>query len=417
MYSIEFNNVWKQYTKGDKMYALRDQIPALVRSLVNRKSNAQAKSEDFWAIQGVSFKMKKGESLGIIGPNGAGKSTILKLLSRITKPTKGNIKIRGRVSALIEVGAGFHPEFTGTENIFFNGAVLGMKQKDIEKKYDQIVDFSGVREFINTPVKRFSSGMRSRLGFAVAAHMDPDILLVDEVLSVGDLEFRTKCLEKMKDLFESGVTIIFISHNTPMVQALCQKALLLDEGRVIQEGPTEDVIPYYENLVNERRESDLRESIAKSSDKHRIKVNTSVKILDVVLQNKNERLTGSIAPDDPISVTIAYEVDGEIEHPVFVFEIFRSDKILCCHSNTQYGKLKLDKINGRGTIKLDIDKTTLGSGVYYTRVTVKDKDMMHTYVIAKKTVFKIKSPDGRGYFNSIFGLEADWSHVNGSLKK
>src|SRR3989338_1868091 len=197
MYSVEFNNVWKKFNKGEKVYALRDLIPQMTKRMFTPNKDA-LKQEEFWAVKDVSFKIKKGEVLGIIGPNGAGKSTILKLLSQIMKPTKGEFVAHGRLSALIEVTAGFHPDFTGRENIYFNAAILGMKKKDIDAKFDQIVDFSGIEEFIDTPVKRNSSGMTARLGFAIAAHVDPEILLVDEVLSVGDKTFQSKCTQKMR---------------------------------------------------------------------------------------------------------------------------------------------------------------------------------------------------------------------------
>ena len=194
---IEFNHVWKKFKKGEKFNSLRDAIPNLFRSFSNGNS---LEKQEFWALQDVSFQITKGEVLGIIGPNGAGKSTILKLLSRIMKPNKGEMKINGRLSALIEITAGFHPELTGRENAYLNGTILGMRKKEIDAKFDDIVEFSGLREFIDTPVKRYSSGMYSRLGFSVAANMDPDILLVDEVLSVGDIAFQAKCAQKMREL-------------------------------------------------------------------------------------------------------------------------------------------------------------------------------------------------------------------------
>src|SRR5687767_14808959 len=188
--------------------------------------------EDFWAINDVSFEVQPGESIGIIGRNGAGKSTLLKILSKITPPTKGKIITRGRMASLLEVGTGFHPELTGRENIFFNGSLLGMKRKEIESKFDEIIDFSGVEKFLDTPLKHYSSGMQLRLAFSVAAFLEPEILIIDEVLAVGDAEFQKKCLGKMEDVSKSGRTILFVSHNMGAIQNLCRKAILLDKGQV-----------------------------------------------------------------------------------------------------------------------------------------------------------------------------------------
>jgi lipopolysaccharide transport system ATP-binding protein len=201
--------------------------------------------EEFWALRGVSFEVKQGEVLGIIGRNGAGKSTLLKILSRITEPTEGRVRIRGRVASLLEVGTGFHPELTGRENIYLNGAILGMRKVEIQRKFDEIVAFAEVEKFLDTPVKRYSSGMYVRLAFAVAAHLEPEILIVDEVLAVGDGEFQKKCLGKMKDVAGHGRTVLFVSHNMPAVSSLCSRAILVDAGRVRVSGAPADVVLRY----------------------------------------------------------------------------------------------------------------------------------------------------------------------------
>jgi lipopolysaccharide transport system ATP-binding protein len=206
-------------------------------------------TEEFWALKGVSFEVKQGEVLGIIGRNGAGKTTLLKILSRITEPTEGRVRIRGRVASLLEVGTGFHPELTGRENIFLNGAILGMSREEIKRKFDQIVDFSGVQKFIDTPVKRYSSGMYVRLAFAVAAHLEPEILIIDEVLAVGDIEFQKKCLGKMEDVADEGRTILFVSHNMAAVQKLCNRVAVLDGGRIVHIDAPEDAVRLYFKLT------------------------------------------------------------------------------------------------------------------------------------------------------------------------
>lgn len=210
----------------------------------NIRSN-KGKSEYVWALKDISFDIKQGEVLGIIGKNGAGKSTLLKILSRVTGPTTGSLKIKGRIASLLEVGTGFHPELTGRENIFLNGAILGMTKAEINRKLDEIIDFSGVERYIDTPVKRYSSGMYVRLAFAVAAHLEPEILVVDEVLAVGDAEFQKKCLGKMKDVSSKGRTVLFVSHNMSSVKSLCQKGILLENGKIVSNGNIDDVVNLY----------------------------------------------------------------------------------------------------------------------------------------------------------------------------
>jgi lipopolysaccharide transport system ATP-binding protein len=228
--------------------------------LLNPRSairNPKSSEEDFWALRDVSFEVREGEVVGIVGRNGAGKSTLLKILSRITEPTKGRITLRGRVASLLEVGTGFHPELTGRENVFLNGAVLGMTRAEIRSKFDEIVSFSEVEKFLDTPVKRYSSGMQMRLAFAVAAHLEPEILIVDEVLAVGDAEFQRRCLGKMNEVCESGRTVIFVSHNMQAVRQLCEHAVWLEKGQVRSIGRSEDIVEQY--LTAERKSDSITE--------------------------------------------------------------------------------------------------------------------------------------------------------------
>lgn len=217
-----------------------------------KKIDDFAEKEEFWALQGVNFSIDQGDRIGIVGHNGAGKSTLLKILSRITEPTTGQIKINGRIASLLEVGTGFHPELTGRENIFLNGAILGMAKSEIKQSFDAIVDFAGVEKFLDTPVKRYSSGMYVRLGFAIAAHLNPEILIVDEVLAVGDTEFQKKCLGKMRDVSESGRTLLFVSHNLTAIQALCNKSFYFEKGRLIDQGETTHIVTNYLSKVSHK---------------------------------------------------------------------------------------------------------------------------------------------------------------------
>jgi lipopolysaccharide transport system ATP-binding protein len=250
---IRVENLGKKYIIGhqqqERYTALRDVITNKVKSigsLINPKAkNENPAFEEFWALKDVSFDIKQGDRVGIIGRNGAGKSTLLKILSRITEPTKGSIKIKGRVASLLEVGTGFHPELTGRENIFLNGAILGMGKEEIKRKFDEIVAFAEVEKFLDTPVKRYSSGMYVRLAFAVAAHLEPEILIVDEVLAVGDAAFQKKCLGKMEDVGKEGRTVIFVSHQMAAIQNLCQRAIWLNQGELVNDAQTQIVVSKY----------------------------------------------------------------------------------------------------------------------------------------------------------------------------
>lgn len=276
--AIQLEHVFKKFKKGEVYNSLRDLIPALTRRSLKRKETL-SESREFWVLKDVNFQVARGESLGIIGHNGAGKSTILKHLSGIMEPTKGKITVNGKLSALIEVGAGFHQDLTGRENIFLNGTILGMRREEIKRKFDEIVAFSGLEDFIDTPVKRYSSGMFARLGFSVAVHLEPDILVIDEVLSVGDFLFQKKGVEKMKKILDGGATVIFISHNLKAVSDLCQRTILLDHGQIIQDGPTNDVIKFYmdKNLSSLHNETNKDLTISKVSvrNEHRASVQFS----------------------------------------------------------------------------------------------------------------------------------------------
>ena len=243
--AIRVENLSKRYRIGErKSYGtLRDVLAGIARSPLRRFRSrdhtfqSQTSKDGFiWALKDISFEVQRGEVIGIIGRNGAGKSTLLKILSRITKPTQGMSEIHGRVGSLLEVGTGFHPELTGRENIYLNGAILGMRRAEIERKFDEIVDFAEIEKFLDTPVKRYSSGMHVRLAFAVAAHLEPEILLVDEVLAVGDATFQKKCLGKMGDIADSGRTVLFVSHNLAAIHALCSRVYLIEQGQVKADG-------------------------------------------------------------------------------------------------------------------------------------------------------------------------------------
>jgi len=242
---VTFDHVWKRFWRGERHDSLRDLIPSAVRRLLGRRAAPPEGDQEFWALQDVSFEVQPGEALGIIGPNGAGKTTILKLLTRILKPTRGRCEVRGRIGALIEVSAGFHPDLTGRENIYLQGAIMGMRRAEIDKAFDEIVEFSGIPQFIDTPVKRYSSGMNARLGFSIAAHLDPEVLLIDEVLSVGDFTFQQKAFDHLRKLIARHIPVIIVSHQLSKIPELCTRALLLEQGRVVRAGQPAECIAAY----------------------------------------------------------------------------------------------------------------------------------------------------------------------------
>ena len=243
--AVVFEHVWKKFRRGERHDSLRDLIPAVARRLWTRLAREELRSEEFWAVRDVSFSVARGEGLGIIGPNGAGKSTTLKLLTRILRPTRGSSFVKGRVGALIEVAAGFHPELTARENVYLQGAIMGMKRREIAVKFDEIVEFAGVGNFIDTPVKRYSSGMNARLGFSIAAHLNPEVLIIDEILSVGDASFQQRCIERMTGFKRDGVAIVFVSHNLQAVANHFDRGLLIDHGACLFLGSAIEAVGRY----------------------------------------------------------------------------------------------------------------------------------------------------------------------------
>ena len=256
--TLRMEHIYKKFRKGEVYSSLRDLLPALAGKMLRPRELNAHDSREFWALQDVSFEVKRGEALGIIGANGAGKSTILKILSRIMVPTKGAMVVNGRLSALIEVSAGFHQDLTGRENIYLNGTILGMTRREIDSKLDEIIAFSGIEEFIDTPVKRYSSGMYARLGFSVAAHVNPDVLIVDEVLSVGDYAFQIKCVDRMREVIRGGSTVLFVSHNLKTISDFCDRCLFLERGRVVMIGEAQDVVSAYLNSPSAARAEDTQ---------------------------------------------------------------------------------------------------------------------------------------------------------------
>lgn len=299
---ITAENLSKQYWLGTQAAGYSTIREALSNALsLKRNQKRKSDAESLWALRDVSFEVKPGEVVGIIGRNGAGKSTLLKVLSRITEPTTGRVKLRGRVGSLLEVGTGFHPELTGRENIFLNGSILGMTRREIQGKFDEIVSFAEIEKFLDTPVKRYSSGMYVRLAFAVAAHLDPEILVVDEVLAVGDLSFQQKCLNKMHDVSTMGRTILFVSHNLGAISRLCETSILLESGRIVEVGPTSDVIRRYV-AAGAHDQAEYRQEPDPEKDVH---------LRRVALLDINDEASSEIGYSERLKFQLEYQINRE----------------------------------------------------------------------------------------------------------
>lgn len=363
--AIRAENLSKQYRIGGKQAGYRTFREAILNSMTApiRWMRGERKSyETFWALDDVSFEIKQGEAVGIIGRNGAGKSTLLKILSRITKPTKGRVDLYGRVASLLEVGTGFHSELSGRDNIYLNGAILGMSRKEIDRKFDEIVDFSGVEKFLDTPVKHYSSGMYVRLAFAVAAHLEPEILIVDEVLAVGDAEFQKKCLGKMEDVAKQGRTVLFVSHNMGAIENLCNNVIVLNKGQIVNSGKTSDMINYYSGKV-------IDDVISKATLEHRVENRSGdgrIRFTDFCIKDANNNLLGVIRSGTDVVFEFGFRTRSNLalQNVDVGFSISTyAGQMLIVHYQSYKGDLFKD-ISGRGHFRFHLKKFPFTHGRY-----------------------------------------------------
>lgn len=330
-------------------------------------------SDYVWSLRDINFEVKQGEALGIIGKNGAGKSTLLKVLSQVTSPTIGNVKIRGRIASLLEVGTGFHPELTGRENIFLNGAILGMSRSEIKSKFDEIVDFSGVERYIDTPVKRYSSGMYVRLAFAVAAHLEPEILIIDEVLAVGDLEFQKKCLGKMKDVTGEGRTVLFVSHNMAAVKRLCDRGIVLDNGQLVFSGSNEDAISYYSSNTLTLADTPVSERTDRKGDGKMI-------ITDIKFLNSTGMPVVELTSGEPAKIRLEYKrlADVDPKQLALVLQFKNeSDEIITTIATDEQGTV-FNEISENGYFEIEIPRVLFREGIYSMNFMMSQKEAFNT---------------------------------------
>ena len=416
--AIEFNHVGKQYRLGlvstrtlshdlDRWWqtaVLKKEDPYLKIGAVNDRSKAANGEEYVWALRDIDFKVEQGDVVGIIGKNGAGKSTLLKLLSKVTGPTVGTIHARGRIGALLEVGTGFHPEMTGRENIFMNGAILGMSKYEISRKIDEIIDFSGCERYIDTPVKRYSSGMKVRLGFAVAAHLDPEILVVDEVLAVGDAEFQKKAIGKMKEVSQGGGrTVLFVSHNMASIKKLCRSGILLENGQVAFHGNVLDTINTYLNS------SDYDEP---KGPEMRIRIfNSSIRIDSCIFDDAKNGLLRFVGNERKIvGFTISGETEINLNVSIEVFLYDTNDILVASYSPTHWNG-RVEKLE-RGTFRIHNAfelPDMLTSGEYSISIVLSQMNIEHLARIEKAARIEVQ-----GFASPITG-SVFYQSYSGSL--
>lgn len=372
---IQAEHISKQYRLGKVgRKSLHDDINRWLHKMMGKEDpylqvgdindrTVKATSDYVWALRDVSFSVHRGDVFGILGRNGAGKSTLLKILSKVTAPTKGSIGIKGRIASLLEVGTGFHPELSGRDNIFLNGAILGMTRKEIQQKFDEIVSFAGVERYIDTPVKRYSSGMYVRLAFAVAAHLEPDILIVDEVLAVGDAEFQKKCLGKMKDVsLKDGRTILFVSHNMPAILNLCNKAMVLELGSSVYAGATEESVQFY---LNNRRPQQIA-AIAERTDRTG---SGAILFTNITLLNNRNEIVESVKSGDGLQLQLDYSVpDRPVRSVYFRIQVTDGNEAILFTCNNEHTAGTIDVIEKSGRITCRISRLPLFGGNYYIHV-------------------------------------------------
>ena len=370
--TVRFDNVSKKFTlRHERSRSFQEAALAFLRG-------RDSSREELWALKDVSFAVERGKTVGIIGPNGSGKSTVLKLITRILEPTSGQVVVQGRVSALIELGAGFHPDLTGRENVYLNGSLLGFGRNEMKAKFDKIVEFSELEKFIDVPIKHYSSGMHMRLGFAVAIHVDPDILLIDEILAVGDQAFQNKCLAKIGELKSQGVTILFVSHDLEAVRNLCPSAIWLENGVIQERGTTDRVIDSYLNSVATATEARLSQERRIGDNENRWG-SGEVEITDVRLLDAQGRDRRAFKTGEKMVVRLSYHAYTEVQQPVFGLAIYGSEGVQVNGPNTKFSDYPVGSVEGPGEIDYIVELLPLLEGSYELSAAVYDHDGLHAY--------------------------------------
>ena len=392
--SLRFDRVSKRFRRGTSHDRLGEVILSGIRWLAGGKKS----SETFWALQDVTFEARPGEAVGVIGPNGAGKSTALKLAAGILRPDQGRIRTCGRLTALIEISAGFHGDLTGRENVYMNGSILGMPKAEIDRKLDAIVAFSGIEEFIDTPVKRYSSGMQARLGFSVAAHVDPDVLLVDEVLSVGDVLFRQRCVRRMRELVESGTVLLFVTHNLEQMQSFCSRAVVLHRGGVTFDGDTTTAVGHYLSALGSGEPGGWAMAAPGRE-----------RITHLTVQTPDGRELAVTRCTEPVEVVVGFHLSRR--YPRLAVEVDVRRELGSCLANFSSirDEVTFDASAGHGRATLALPQLPLGGGHYLFRALLRDADS--TAVVADTGYWHSTAIEDGGKPTGILCLPHDWRYV------
>jgi len=371
--AIQFDHVSKRFIlHRERARSFQE----LVLNVLHGRGNGRR--EEFWALQDVSFDVPPGEMLGIIGPNGAGKSTILKLIAHIIEPTSGRIEAHGRIGALLELGAGFHPDLTGRENVFLNAAILGLSRKDILRRFDDIVDFAGIGDFIDSPVRHYSSGMFMRLGFSVAVNISPDILLIDEVLAVGDLAFQGKCMDKIAEIKRGRTTILFVSHDLEAVRNLCDRVIWMEQSRVQAEGSPAMIIDQYVTRTKSQMVANARKHGQPEMSFPRLGTR-EIEITRVRFYNAQGEETHRFVTGEQFEIRIDYRAHMRIERPLFGIAIYRSDGLHVAGPNIRTSEYDIPYVEGEGEISLYVESLPLLKGYYELTVSIHDYEGIRAY--------------------------------------
>ncbi len=413
---IEFSNVSKSYRMDrGKPRSFQELFLALARPITRRTFLAQRKEEQkvFWSLREVNFTVEKGETVGIVGANGAGKSTSLKLISRIISPTSGKVTVNGRVTALLELGAGFHPELSGRDNIFLNGTVMGLTRKQIDYRIDQIIDFAEVGDFIDVPVKDYSSGMYARLGFSVAVHLDPEVVLLDEVLSVGDQAFQQKCNERMLRLRKQGVTTVFVSHSTDAVWRICSRAVWLHKGRMKLEGPAHKVVDAYYKYMLEKNSASQPQQPAEWAEGRTGSGEVRVTEIEFLGEDFGKALKARriFMTNEPMIVRVRYQADEAIEDPLFGLGFFQADSDAhLAGPNNGLSGYAIPLAKGKGFVDYRIERLPFLVGDYLLTTAIYDHEEIHAYDVWHKCARFTVVPGGTQERYGYFALEGAWHH-------
>ncbi len=376
--AIVVNDVSKKF----RLY--RERATSLKETITARRGR-RARFDDFWALRNVSLSIPKGSTFGLIGHNGSGKSTLLRLMASIHRPTSGTIHTEGRISALLELGAGFHPELSGRENIYLNGSILGLTRREVRAVVDEIIEFSGLEEFVDSPVKHYSSGMYVRLGFAIAVHVKPDIVMIDEVIAVGDEEFQRRCLDHLFKLRRSGVTLVMVSHGSSMMEQLCDEIAWLDHGHLQKVGPAADVVRAYIDVVNaaenERRTADGTVTIAESDAEPGTPEDDdgAIQVLCVELLDAGGNPIATASTGEPLTIRVRYRARGELDSPVFRLRFVTEGGVTIAEPTTRSGDVDTNVGPGDGHIDYLVDQLQLLPGSWQLSVIVTDSHMLRTY--------------------------------------